>query len=535
MTPTLKVYPPLSDNVQSGLEVVLAGSYDIPGLEFPEPPRILDVGCHVGSFSVWATSRWPGCKIVAFEPSPDNHGYAQQNVGDNVELHNKAIVGDGQPAEMTLYDGMGNTGQRSLYQLGEQKMTGTVVKTFPASDLPPCEILKCDAEGAELPLLRSYRHLDGVRAVMLEWHRAEDYQELLRWLPTVGFELRSDLAKGNASMADRNLIFTRKPAATPTQYDPSIQGLAGEYDLATLPDLPSPVAVLDIGANIGNFARYARQRWPGAVVHSYEPHPDTFEKLCEAFPEGMPGLAVQAAVTHPVTSPTMRLYEGVNGSEECSLRTDVRWPHLSQRLDKYVEVPVTDSAILPICDVLKVDTEGAEVEILRGYGAKLQHVKVLLVECHPAGKDLRSQMMEVVGIAEAQGLRALDVKGTVIRFVKRTTEQGAKTSNDIPLDGWERVETVAGTFRLGRVVETLPSGALRMAPCYHTMPERMVVPVPHPGGAFVASWIDFPQPNVWGDGTEEIVTPSARRRVEPARVQVLLQAAAQPVMGVGGS
>jgi FkbM family methyltransferase len=517
MNPTLKVYPPASDNVQSGLEVVLAGSYDIPGLSLDKPPTILDVGCHVGSFSVWATQRWPGCKIVAFEPSPENYSYAKQNVGSNVELHNAAVVDDTSPPEMTLYDGIGNTGQRSLYQLGEQKPTGVLVKTVKASTLPPCEILKCDAEGSELPLLRSYPHLSGVKAVMLEWHRTEDYHELLKWLPTLGFELRTDLAKGDRMVFDRNLIFTRKPAATPSNYDPSIQGLRGEYELESLPDLPSPVAVLDIGANIGNFALYARQRWAGAVVHSYEPHPRTFELLCAAI--GKEGVAVEAAVTHPARG-RVRLYEGVNGSEECSIRDDVRWPHCSQRLDKWIDVETVDSAALPPCDVLKVDVEGEELPILTGY-SHMKDVKILLVEAHPAGRDLRAQMMEIVRIAETAGLRGLDVRGTVLRFVRRTVAQGAAVQADTQLDGWRRVETIAGTFRIGRVVEERGDAVL-LCPCFHITPERLVVPVPDPGAGLAATIIDIARPFVWGDGGEEWVRWSTFKKIAPEHVKTYL-------------
>ncbi len=174
------MYPPLSDNVQYGLEVILAGSYDVPGLKFERPPRIIDIGAHVGSASVRFAHCYPGAEIFAYEPSPENFVYLEQNAGDIARLHNVAVVGDGQPAEMILYDGISNTGQRSLYQLGEQKPTGVMVRTLLARELPPCDMLKIDAEGSELPVLRSYPHLGVcVRALMLEWHSEDNYREML--------------------------------------------------------------------------------------------------------------------------------------------------------------------------------------------------------------------------------------------------------------------------------------------------------------------------------------------------------------------
>ena len=207
---SLRVYPPDVGGVRSGLNVVLNGSYDVPGLEFDKPPTIVDIGAHVGSASVFFAWRFPGAKIYAYEPSPDNAQYCEQNVAGIAELTRCAIVGPGMPKEMMLYNGIRNTGQRSIYQLGEQRDDGVMVSTMCATDLPACDVLKCDAEGVELDILRAYPHLDGVRVVILEWHRVQDYHELRQWLPTLGFELVCDDAKGQLSVSDRNLIFVRK-------------------------------------------------------------------------------------------------------------------------------------------------------------------------------------------------------------------------------------------------------------------------------------------------------------------------------------
>jgi len=44
--------------------------------------------------------------------------------------------------------------------------------------------------------------------------------------------------------------------------------LEGCYDIPF--EHPHPV-ILDIGANIGAFAKWARGRWPNALIHCYEP------------------------------------------------------------------------------------------------------------------------------------------------------------------------------------------------------------------------------------------------------------------------
>src|SRR5204863_6169236 len=52
--------------------------------------------------------------------------------------------------------------------------------------------------------------------------------------------------------------------------------LNGEYDIPY--QHPNPV-VLDIGADVGSFAAWASQRWPGCRIHCYEPLPSNFAVL----------------------------------------------------------------------------------------------------------------------------------------------------------------------------------------------------------------------------------------------------------------
>jgi FkbM family methyltransferase len=535
-TPTLRVYPPESDGVRSGLDVVLRGSYDVPGLTFEKPPTILDIGGHVGSATVRFAHIYPGATIHTYEPSPENASFARTNVEGLATLHEVAVVGPGHPEVLTLHEGKSNTGQRSIYVLGEQQAVGVQVKTMIASDLPPCNILKIDSEGCELEVLRSYKHLAGVKALLLEWHSLADYQELLRWIPTLGFDLVRDDAKGQW-IADRNLIFVRPEAAKNTggwtcpypaedcavgacpdhhggkdeggpfyplsltrekaiascfaQYqaekylvtviterksrgvgDPRqlmgaceqylhehgmntdslgaypergkrvdliepqgqglfrcprssldmIAGLYGEYDLGSMPNLTAPI-VNDVGGHVGGFAWYALKRWPDARVTSFEPHPETFA-LLKGNVAGLPVDARHAAVVHPRSTPTMRLYEGRSGRHECSLRDDVLWPRAagdpnpacSQLLDKWIDVPTFDAAELGPCDVMKVDCEGSEIEILSGY-RHLGGVRVLCVEPHAVGGDIESQKAQIRRIAMNAGLT--EMGGHILRFVRR--------------------------------------------------------------------------------------------------------------------
>jgi len=193
-----------------------------------------------------------------------------------------------------------------------------------------------------------------------------------------------------------------------------IVDLYREYMLHTLPSYAKPT-ILDVGAHVGSFAFYALRRWPDGRVISFEPHPETFGML-RSNVDGLPVEVRNVAVVHPRRSETMRLFEGVSGRHECSLRDDVRWPHCSQKLNEWVDVSTVDAAELPPADVLKVDTEGSEVEILSGY-KHLRGVRALLVEPHAVGGNYNGQKATITQIARHAGLFPVD--GGLLRFVRR--------------------------------------------------------------------------------------------------------------------
>ena len=187
-----------------------------------------------------------------------------------------------------------------------------------------------------------------------------------------------------------------------------------EYQLASLPDLKAP-RILDIGANVGAFTWHALERWPDAHVVAIEPHPATFLCLRGHFYQSNV-TCVEGAVVHPKLTDTVRLYEGLGSRCECSIRDDLRWPHVSQDFTMWLDVPTIDAERFGPCDVLKVDTEGSEVEILEGY-RYLNDVKVLLVESHAVGGNQAGQIKRLKEIASAAGLSLLEDTNPM-RFVR---------------------------------------------------------------------------------------------------------------------
>lgn len=171
-----------------GIQAVMNGEYDVP-VKFAKPPLIVDIGANVGGFTVWASRRWKGAKLVCYEPIPDNFAMLKANVEAfkiDAELINAAVV-HGMPGVM--FRGLNNCGECSFFDLGEQRTWAKRVKveTVAPSSVPKCDILKIDTEGCELMILEGYKHQP--RIVLLEWHSIQDRKLLKELLIAKGYRL----------------------------------------------------------------------------------------------------------------------------------------------------------------------------------------------------------------------------------------------------------------------------------------------------------------------------------------------------------
>lgn len=147
-------------------------------------------------------------------------------------------------------------------------------------------------------------------------------------------------------------------------------------------DAGGPVLVIDIGANIGLFTLFVKMRFPQAVVHCFEPYPPTFALLQKNVGH-LPGVHLHnEALSNVDTTLKMRVHPDNSGQN--SLK--VGWPSESES-----EVVVRKASDVyrelgePAIDILKLDTEGSEVEILSSLRKNLIHVGHILLEYHTDG------------------------------------------------------------------------------------------------------------------------------------------------------
>ena len=139
---------------------------------------VIDVGAHIGGFSLWAACQ--GARVRAFEPVPDNYALLEENIRINhlesrVKAFNVAIWSSA--IEKTMHVTSENTGGSSLCY-GKESDPQVAVHcarlddVMAAEGIPTCDWLKLECEGAEFDILPSMDQAtwQRIQAVVLEYH-----------------------------------------------------------------------------------------------------------------------------------------------------------------------------------------------------------------------------------------------------------------------------------------------------------------------------------------------------------------------------
>lgn len=128
---------------------------------------------------------------------------------------------------------------------------------------------------------------------------------------------------------------------------------SGQYPL-NFTGLPEDLVILDIGANCGAFSLACLQRWPHAKIHAYEPHPVVYRYLAENLSK-LGVTCYDSAVGHPLKT---QFHLGID-NDLCGSQY-----MLGRQERDTITVPTLHPQLLPKAHLVKIDTEGAECDIV---------------------------------------------------------------------------------------------------------------------------------------------------------------------------
>jgi len=209
----------------------------------------------------------------------------------------------------------------------------------------------------------------------------------------------------------------------------------------------SGTTVVDVGANIGyNTVHAARLTGPRGRVVAIEPTPDNLEVLRRNVgASGLTNIVVEPVAVGRATG-TRDLFVRGERSAVNSLFPASCYAHVTDVIP--VTVVPLDELVHGSVDVVKIDVEGAELDVLEGMPRILQAKKTaLIVEWHPllqqlAGYDPdalprwlleRGWRLQAASHTRVRGLRSADVAALTARLMqlRRPIELVAQPSSSI--------------------------------------------------------------------------------------------------------
>ncbi|OGG01514.1 hypothetical protein A2Z33_00565 [Candidatus Gottesmanbacteria bacterium RBG_16_52_11] len=130
--------------------------------QFVPGDTVIDIGAHIGSFSVHtALAQRSGIRIFAYEPHPVSYKLLTENikfnqVGKTVTARRSAVSDT--RGRVRLHMHRSNTGSNSIFGSSDYAgnisvPTVTLADVFSENNIRRCRFLKLDCEGAEMPIL----------------------------------------------------------------------------------------------------------------------------------------------------------------------------------------------------------------------------------------------------------------------------------------------------------------------------------------------------------------------------------------------
>jgi len=209
--------------------------------------------------------------------------------------------------------------------------------------------------------------------------------------------------------------------ATKGQYPP-IRMALGQYEPETtrlFERLIKPgMAVLDIGAHVGYFSLLAaKQAGPSGRVFSFEPHPDNYSLLIKNVKENAYETITTVNQGASATSGNSTLHQ--------SRLDNGRHSIYRQDLLQQGSVPISTTSMddffgvidWPKIDLVKIDVEGAELDVLSGMAGLLERCRDirLIVELNPV--SLEQAQVEPISLP-----KTLESLGFVLHMVDSLSE-----------------------------------------------------------------------------------------------------------------
>jgi len=190
-----------STDLMALTHVWLIQEYSSPGFEIHDDDVVLDVGAHIGLFSLFASQFCKTGKIFCFEPIKENYNQLLENIKinniKNIIPFNYAVSDKTEKIKIYLND---DESGHSMFLENSNYVevdSISIVDIFENNSIEKCDFLKLDCEGAEYAIveLLSKNYLKRIKKTVIEYHMADIKPDLLKNLQNIlkdnSFEIKT--------------------------------------------------------------------------------------------------------------------------------------------------------------------------------------------------------------------------------------------------------------------------------------------------------------------------------------------------------
>ncbi|MBU8536744.1 FkbM family methyltransferase [Falsiroseomonas tokyonensis] len=177
--------------------------------------------------------------------------------------------------------------------------------------------------------------------------------------------------------------------------------------------------LLDVGANAGHYAAHLRRLAPEARILAFEPHPRTYQALCAAL-QGSGIETLQLALNEDGGSLELHDFAAGDGSTQASLSREAVGFYSAATVSHHVDCARLDDVLdqqgIQRVALLKVDTEGFDLSVLRGAARAIadRRIDIIQFEFIPANIATRVTMRDLYAALPGYAIHRLCLNGDLL-------------------------------------------------------------------------------------------------------------------------
>jgi FkbM family methyltransferase len=162
---------------------LLNDAYGLETIQLTKDDIVIDIGGNVGMFSIYVKKKF-GCKVIAFEPVPQNFENFKKNIilngftEDDFEIYQIAIT-DVEDGEIYIGTPLRNSGGSSKFEFSDI-MSKCKTETIDKYLVNGCTYFKIDCEGSEYEIIPTILNkLNNFKFIGMEYHSYNNLQDAL--------------------------------------------------------------------------------------------------------------------------------------------------------------------------------------------------------------------------------------------------------------------------------------------------------------------------------------------------------------------